>query len=49
MSLSSGYPIQLPDVCIGLQILDFYHPCVSNGATVFFALLALNVIQTILL
>jgi len=43
------YPVQPPDICIGLQILDFYHLCVSNGVTVCFALLALNVIQTVLL
>ena len=47
--LRAQYPVQLPDICSGQQMLDFYHPCVSNVLTVLFALLALNVIQTVLL
>jgi len=43
------HPVQLPDIRIDQQILDFYHPCVSDGATVLYALLALNAIQTVLL
>ena len=43
------YPVQLPDICFVEQILDFCHPCVSNGVTVLFALLALRVIQTVFL
>jgi len=47
--LGAQYPVQLPDICIGNQILEFYHQCVSNGVIVFYALLALNVILTVLL
>jgi len=46
--LGAQYPVQLPDICIGYQILDFYHPSVSNGVTLLFALSA-YVRQTVLL
>jgi len=34
--LGAEYSVQLPDICVGKQIFDFYHPCVSNGVTVLF-------------
>jgi len=45
--LRAQNPVQLPDIVL-VNRLDFYHSCVSNGVTVLFALLALNVIQTVL-
>jgi len=47
--LRGQYSLQLPDISSGKQILYFYHPFVSNGVTVPFALLASDVIQTVLL